>query len=152
MKIVLSSLLCLILIGFSSYSYAQSEWIIPNRTTILPAEVMLQLEVRDSNGNLVSYVESEQIIGFRYLELNSFFDNLNQTHKEFFIKDDKKYEILQWETSRDTFPARLAYSVHSILDIYQNEFIKLLVMRIDAYQTQPGDTLRTFWTVIRPAS
>jgi len=149
MKIVLFSLLCLILIGMTSYSYAK--WMSPDEATELP-EVMIQLVVRDSNGYLLSYMESEQIIGLDPLELNRFLDNQNETHKEFLIKDDKKYESQQWEVTNNVFDQRLAYSITRLLDAYENEFLPLLTMRHDSYQTQPGDTLRMFWTVIRPAS
>ena len=70
MKIVIFSLLCLILIGMTFYSYAQSQpqMIEPEKATELP-EVMLQLVLRDSNGILIAYVEAEQIIGIAPLEL-----------------------------------------------------------------------------------
>jgi len=48
MKIIIISLLCIFLIGISSYSFAQ--YTIPDSHTKVP-EVMLQLELRDSDGN-----------------------------------------------------------------------------------------------------
>ena len=149
MKIVLFSLFGVILIGITSYSYAQV--IVPEEDTELP-KVMLQLELRDSNGILVAYVEAEQIIGIRPLDLTRFLDNLNQSRKEFFIKDDKKYEIHQWEKANETYNEKLALSTTGLLDIYQNEFVKLVDVRHDSFQAQPGDTLRIWWTIIRPAS
>jgi len=149
MKIILFSLLCLILIGMISYSYAQ--YTIVDKNTKLP-EVMLQLELRDSNGGLIAYIESGQIIGISPLELNRFLDNQNQTRKEFLVIDDKKYESQQWEIKGDAYVSQLAYSGTRLLDIYQNEFETLLFMRHDSFQTQPGDTVRIFWTVIRPAN
>jgi len=93
MKIVLFSLLCLILIGITSYSYA--DFIViggTGKTEVVLPEVMCQLELRDSNGVLLTYIEAEQIIGIDPPRLAVFLDNQNQTNKEFFIKDDKKYE------------------------------------------------------------
>ena len=152
MKIVLFSLLCLIMIGMISYSYAQFTSVDTKNTELLLPEVLLQLELRDSNGGLLTYIESEQIIGIAPLELNIFLDNQNQTRKEFFIKDDKKYESQQWEIIGDTFDRKNAYSVTRLLDVHQNELVNLLQMRHDSYQTQPGDTTRIFWTIIRPVS
>jgi len=149
MKIVLFSLVCLILIGMTSYSYAQ--WTVVNSTTILP-DVLLQLELRDSNGNLVTYIESGQIIGIASLELNNFLDNQNQTHKEFFVKDDKKYETQHWEQRPDRFDIKNAYSETRLIDVVQNEFTILLDIRYDSFQSEPGDILRIFWTVTRPVS
>jgi len=149
MKIVLFSLLCLILIGMTSYSYA--EWTVVNGTTILP-EVLFQSELRDSNGSLIAYIETDQIVGIDPLLLNSFLDNQNQTHKEFFIKDDKKYESQQWEVTEDKFNQKLAYSTTRLIDIYRHDLVPLLIVLHDSFQTEPGDVLRIFWTVIRPVS
>ena len=149
MKIIYLSLLCLILIGMTSYSYAQLT--VVDKNTRLP-QVLLQIEVRDSNGSLIAYIEADQIIGISPLELNRFLDNLNNTRKEFLIKDDKKYESQQWEINTETFVEELAYSGTRLLDLYQNEYVTLLIVRHDSFQTQPGDTLRIFWTVIRPVS
>jgi len=150
MKIVLFSLLCLILIGIISYSYAQL--IDVHRDTKFVPEILLQLEVRDSNGILLTYLETEAINWFSPLGLNRFLDNQNQTRKEFFIKDDKKYESQQWEIKGDVFTIKSAYSSTRLLDLYQNEFDTLIVMNHDSYQTEPGDKSRIFWTVIRPVS
>jgi len=69
MKIILISLLWLFLIGISSYSYAQytevdSHFKVP--------EVILQLELRDSDGNFLTYIEAKQIIVIYPLEFNKF--------------------------------------------------------------------------------
>jgi len=149
MKIVLFALLCLFLIGMPSYSYAQ--FTVVNATTILP-EVMLQFVLRDSNGNLLVYIETEHVIGISPLELNRYLDKQTETDKEFFIKDDKKYESQQWTIASVTFDKKYAYSGTRLMDVYQNEFVTVLLMRHDSYQTQPGDTLSVFWTVIRPIS
>jgi len=151
MKIVLFSLLCLILIGMTSYSYAF--WINPpyENPELIP-KVMMQLELRDSNGNLQVYLEADQIIGVDLQKLNRFLDNLNQTSKEFLVIDDKKYESQQWKIASVQITEKHAYSGTRIVDVYQNEFITILIIRHDSYQTQPGDMLTIFWTVIRPAS
>jgi len=164
MKILLFSLLCLILIGMTSYSYAAEgdegdfmigdveKWIVPDRNTKIDIEVMLQLELRDSNGGLVAYIEADQIIGYAPLELNKWLDAQNQTRKEFFIKDDKKYESQRWEIKGDEYTEKLAYSLTRLIEVYQHELVTLVQIRHDSFQTQPGDTVRIYWTMIRPAS
>jgi len=148
-KTILISLLCLFLIGISSYSYAQ--YTVVDSHTKVP-EVMLQLELRDSNGGLIAYIESGQIIGISPLELNRFLDNQNQTSKEFLVIDDKKYESQQWEIKGDAYVSQLAYTGTRLLDIYQNEFVSLIVIRHDSFQSEPSDVIRVFWTIIRPVS
>ena len=150
MKIILFYLLCLILIGMTSYYYAQ--WITQFNDTMILPEVVFQSELRDSNGGLVAYIETDQIIGYAPLELKRWLDAQNQTRKEFFIKDDKKYELQQWEVKGDVYTQKLACAATRLLDLYQNEIATLVQMRHDSYQTQPGDTIRQFWTAIRPAS
>ena len=149
MKIVLFFLLSLILIGITSYSYA--EWVIVGKNTTLP-QVFVQMEVRDSNGGLLAYIETDQIIGLDPLALNRFLDNLNNTRKEFLIIDDKNYEVQQWEVSKGWSTSATAFSATKLLDIYQHEFITIILVRHDSFQVQPGDTARFFWTVIRPVS
>jgi len=152
MKIVLFSLLCLTLIGMISYSYAQFTMIESvDENTVVP-EVLLQLELRDSNGGLLAYFESDQILSISPIELNKFLDIQNQTIKEFFIKDDKKYESQKWEIRGDAFTLQSAYSITRLMDVQENELETLLQMRHDSFQTFPGDTSRLFWTIIRPAS
>jgi len=149
MKIVLFSLLFLIFIGMTSYSYAQ--FTIPDENTEL--QILLQLELRDNDGNLVAYIESNQLLGYRSFELDRFLDSIqNKTMNEYFTKDNKKYEIMQWEKIRISAANELAYSVTTLLDNYQNEYIILLSMRHDSFQTEYGDKIRTFWTIIRPVS
>jgi len=151
MKIVLFSLICLTLIGMISYSYSQLTVDIPNTNIKIP-EVLLQVELRDSNGNLVAYIESTQIIAISPSELNIFLDNTKLTHKEFFTKDGIKYEKQQWESGSETYDKKRVITQISILDITDKESVLLLQMRYDSAQIQPGDTVRNFWTIIRPAN
>ena len=147
MKIILISLLFLILVGITSYSYAQ--YTLVDSHTKVP-EVMLQLELRDSDGNFITYVEAKQIILIYPSELNEFLDN--QNYKEFLIKDGKAYEIIQWQGQTEKFDKKHAYSQFDLWIPEQNEFKSVLTVRHNSYQTQPGDTLTVYWTIIRPAS
>ena len=152
MKIVFFALLCLILIGITSYSYAQFTDIKRISEDIILPEVLLQLELRDIHGNLLAYMESDQIIGISPLELNKFLDNQNQTNKEFIMKDGQKFERHQWEIKGDKFLTKNALSSTRLLDLQENRLESLIVMRHDSYQTQPGDKSRVFWTVERPVN
>jgi len=147
MKIILISLLCLFLIGISSYSYAQ--YTVVDSHTNVP-EVMLQLVLRDSDGNFLTYIEAKQIIVIYPLELNEFLDK--QNHKEFLIKDDKTYEIIQWQGKTEKYGEQNVYSQSNLWAYQQDEFKSVLTVRHNSFQTQPGDTLTVYWTIIRPAS
>ena len=146
MKIIFLSLLCLILIGITSYSYAQYYMI--DSHTILP-EIMLQLELRDSDGNLRTYIESKKIIAFDQLMFNKFFEKQN---KEFLIKDGKAYEIIQFQGHTETFGRKHAMSLFILWGPEENTYKKVLAVAHNSYQVEPGDTLRVFWTIIRPVN
>jgi len=146
-KIILISLLCLVLIGITSYSYAQ--YTLVDSHTKVP-EVMLQLELRDSDENFITYIEAEQIILIYPLELNEFLDN--QNYKKFLIKDGKVYEMIQWQGQTEKFNKKHAFSQFDLWMPDQNGFNRVLTVRHNSYQTQPGDTLTVYWTIIRPAS
>ncbi len=146
MKIILISLLFLILIGITSYSYAQ--YTLVDSHTKVP-EVMLQLELRDSDGNFISYIEATQVIAIDPLKLNEFLDNKN--YKEFSIKDGKAYEKIQWQGQTEKLKKH-AYSQFDLWKSGQDGFERILTVRHNSYQTQHGDTLTVYWTIVRPAS
>jgi len=152
MKIVFFALLCLILIGITSYSYAQFTDVNKSSKGIILPEVLVQEELRDIHGNLFAYFESDQIISISPLELNKFLDNQNQTNKEFIMKDGQKYERHQWEIKGDKFKTKHAFSSTKLLDVQENTLVTLITMRHDSFQTQPGDKSRVFWTLERPAN
>lgn len=147
MKIIIIFLLCLFSIGIASSSYAQYTEVGPN--TKVP-EVLLQLELRDSDGNFLTYIEAEQIIVIYPLELNKFLDN--QNNKKFLIKDNKAHEIIQWKGKTETFDKQHAYSQYNLWNSDQSNLKSVLVVRHHSYQSQPGDTLTIYWTIIRSVS
>ena len=133
--------------GITSYSFAQFGPV--DNNTELP-EVMVQLILRDSNGTLISYTEGVTIQGISPIELNRFLDKIqNITVREVFFIDDNKYESQQWAHPTVNYDTKMAHSTTRLSDIHQNEFVSLLDIRHDSFQTQPGDTVRPFWTIIR---
>jgi len=148
MRIIFVSLLCLIVIGITSYSYAQ--WTVSDELDKIPEIILLQLELRDSDGNLITYIEAEQIIGIDSLGLNEFLDN--EKYKKFLIKDGKAYEVIHWKGVKEKFSKKHAFSGFELRIPDQNTFKHVLTMRHNSYQTQIGDMLTVYWTVIRPAS
>ena len=133
-------------------SWFQSQIKAPHDVSTELPVIMLQLVLRDSNGILVTYVEAEQIIGIAPAELDRFLDKLNLTKNEFFMKDDTKYEILQWEKEIESYAETLIFSGSRLIDIHHNEYLLVLSIRHDSFTGHPGDTLRVFYTITRPAS
>ena len=147
MKIILTILFGLIAIGVTSYSYGQ--YTVVDSDTVLP-EVMLQLELRNASGGLVTYIEATQIIAIYPNELNSFLDKIN--YKEFLIKDGKAFEKIQWQGRTEKFEKQHAFSQFNLWDTSFDEPLALLTVRHHSYQTQPDDTITVYWTIIRPAN
>ena len=145
MKIILISLLLLFLIGISSYSYAQ--YTADDRPDVKVPKILLQLELRNSDGNLITYIETEQITQIYPLKLNKFLDN--QNHKELLIKDGKAYEKIQWQGRTEKFDKRHAMSMFQLFAPGKE---LVLLVNHNSYQVQPEDTIRVFWTIIRPAN
>ena len=149
MKIILISLFCLFLIGITSYSYAQYYAYVSAGTKV--PEVMLQLVMRDSEGNLITYIEAEQILEFYPDRLKKFLDNLN--YKEFLIKDGKAYEKFHWQGNTENFDKQHVWNQFNLWTTDQSGTpVVVLVVRHNGYQSQPGDTILVYWTVVRPAS
>jgi len=134
------------LIGITSYSYAQ--YTLVDSHTKVP-EVMLQLELRDSDGNLLTYIESKKIVAIDQLRFNKYFE---KQYKEFLIKDGKAYEIVQFQAPTETFGRKHAMSLYVLWEQEQDTYKQVLAVAHNSYQTEPGDTLRIFWTIIRPVN
>ena len=142
MKIILISLLLLFLIGISSYSYAQYTEV--DAHTKLP-KILLQIELRDSDGNLVTYIETEQITRMHYYPLIEYLDN--KKNKEFLIIDGKAYEKIQWQGRTEKFNKKFTYSM---FQLWAPGKELVLLVNHNSYQVQPGDRVKIFWTIIRP--
>lgn len=139
--------LILILIGFTN-SYAQPT---TDDSKIKNPEILLQLILRNSDGILITYIETDEIRKVHPLELNEFLDN--HTQKEIIVKEGEKYEIIQWQEETENLDKKIAYSLFYLLTSDQDGFPKeLVVVGHNSFQIQPGDTLTVYWTIIRLAN
>ena len=130
--------------GITSYSFSQFGLV--DNNTELP-EVMVQLILRDSNGTLISYTEGVTIQGIGHFELNRYLDKVQDlTVREVFFIDDNKYESQQFQHPSVIYDTKMA---HSTTRLYDDNQYALLDVRHDSFQTQPGDTVRPLWTIIR---
>jgi len=112
-------------------------------------KVLLQLQVRNSDDQLVAYVEGTKILRINENLLNEHLDSLSS--KKTITLDGKIYELFQWQGRTETFTrthsmAMFILKILSIDDEYQNA----LLINHDAYQIEPGDKILVYWTVFRP--
>jgi hypothetical protein len=108
-------------------------------------QLLLQIQVRDSDGNLVTYIEGKPKI----FDLDRFVQWLeSKSQKNIMVKNDKKYEVRHISFE----------STFSQMNTMGGYFVKLPINgRIDnaihmdhgSYHTRPGDTLTANLTFIR---
>ena len=141
MRILISLLIFILILGFNlvNDSYGQQE-IAPSEDPSLP-KVSLQLELRNSEGQLVTYIEPTTMYIINIYMVHEFLDTKNKTIIE---KDGKMFELIQYEqTARFSTIKQIAtYAM-----IYEE--MNVLLFRHDGYLTSPGDTLEVSWKIIR---
>lgn len=113
-------------------------------------EVLLQLVLRDKNGNLLAYVETTEKLRLRPAFFYTFL--MEQGNKNYVMIDNKPFEVIHWPGNES--PARKShYSmamyvlIHKVPDFGRQN---LVVMNHEAYQVQPGDRLEVYWTAYLP--
>lgn len=111
-------------------------------------KVLLQLQHRDSDGKLISYVEATKIVFIKPDKLNEFLDKL--PNKKIIQKNGKPFELISWIGPDEKFNRIHSYSGYELRVLPVNgRYQTVLMMLHDAYQTMPGDTASVRWTVMR---
>jgi len=113
-------------------------------------QVLLQLVLRNKEGQLLAYVETEEKRGIRPWYLDRYLDKV--TDNKIIFKDGKRYELIQFEKYEP--PARKSkYSMAMYVLMgpgAPGTNAALLWMNHDAYQVEPGDKLKVYYTIYRP--
>jgi len=143
-KLLLGITIALVLMVSSSNSYAQT----PQNNMA----IHVQIKVENSDGALVSYLETSRVIITDYASLNSLLDtNAPILHKKIISIGDQKYELIK---ATDVL-------IHSSPTIVSQNFISamgknsqelLALADHDGYPVVKGDKVTTYWTILRPAS
>ena len=144
MKLLLGVIMVSVLMISFSNSYAQT---LQNNIAI-----HVQIKVENSDGALVSYLETDKVIITDYANLNALLDtNAPVLHKKIVTLGDQKYELIK---ATDVL-------VHSSPTIVSENFISansansqeiLALADHDGYPVVKGDKVTTYWTILRPAS
>jgi len=107
-------------------------------------EVSVQLVLRNSDGQLVAYLEPTLMYIVNIWGFHSYLDNLEYAEKTIITKDGKNLEMIKF-VEYIPFTGSGQYSSYGVVvGNYQP-----LLFRHDGYLTQPGDELFTFWKVVR---
>jgi hypothetical protein len=112
-------------------------------------QVLLQLVVRNSDGILVSYVETNQITGIDPQVLNQFLQTID--NKSIMTIDGKKYEVIHWQGRTERMVKSHAMTGFVLYVPVGNSYQTALEVLHNSYQVEDGDTIAVYWTVVRPA-
>ncbi len=114
-----------------------------------PPDVLLQIILRDSDGNLLAYTETKENMAFRPLYLMSYLDDI--PNKKIIIKEGKQVELIQFERPEPTVQKSHFTAMYVLMAWVdeENKVLPLLWMNHEAFQVDPGDTMKVYWTFIR---
>jgi len=136
-------ILSLLVVAFVCTPYASAAvWRpYPQEDPSLPV-IQLQLVLRDSNGNLLAYIEPTTLYIASVPLTHQFLDTKNGTK---FTKDGKTFEEFEYG-HREKFSGDVRQ-----IATYQQGFSgkPILIFRHDGYLASPGDTLDINWKIIR---
>ncbi|HXV38433.1 MAG TPA: hypothetical protein VD699_02515 [Nitrosopumilaceae archaeon] len=105
-------------------------------------EVSLQLLVRNSEGQLVAYIEPSEMYIRNLAKTHEFLDGIK--NKTTIIKDEKSYELIQFKKV-ETYKRSGQLATYGIN--YKGDFV--LLFRHDGYIIQPNDKLTIHWKILR---
>ena len=110
--------------------------------------IIIQMQIRDSSGHLVGYIETDRITVQNLDELSLILDEMstNLENTKIMIIDDKKYQIIVVEDyAKHPFDAFLSISHIT------NRGESIAYVNYDGFQIRADDVVITTWTMIRPA-
>ena len=144
MKLLLGVIMVSVLMVSFTNSYAQ----IPQNNIA----IHVQVKVENSDGALVSYLETSRVIVTDYAGLKELLDtNSPILHKKIISIGDQKYELVK----------ATGVLVHSSPTIISENFISadssnshelIAIAEHDGYPVVKGDKVTTYWTILRPVS
>jgi len=114
--------------------------------------IHVQIKVENSDGALVSYLETDKVIITDYANLNALLDtNMPILHKKIISVGDQKYELIK-ATDVLVHSSPTIVSENFISEMDNNSRDILALADHDGYPVVKGDKVTTYWTMLRPAS
>ena len=110
--------------------------------------IIVQIQIRDPNQNLVGYIETDRITVQNLDELSKILDDMstNPQNTKIIIIDDKKYQVIVVEDdAKHLFDASLSISHIT------NDGESVVYVNYNGFQIRAGDSVFTTWTMVRPA-
>ncbi len=144
--IILASLFFLVIISLTNYSQAY-------QTDIKDGLfIFVQTTVRNSDGQLITYLESSKFTDLNLELLGSFLDyEASRGNDPIVTINGEEYQVIRRVQSK-TFPSDDLVASTILSDTVDGKLSMLARFAHDGYPVSPGDTLESMWTFIRPAS
>ena len=130
--------------AFSSEAFAQTSQPVDDIFFIF-----VQVTVRNSDGDLVTYMESNKLFGVDKKIINDSFDHFSSDIKiPIFELNDTKFQVLIIQTTTE-FDSNTMYAnayYHVTID---EQTYSAARFNFDAFLTSPGDEATAVWTIAR---
>ncbi len=145
-EIILASLFFLVIISLTNYSQAY-------QTDIEDGNfIFVQTTVRNSDGQLIVYLESSKFTDLNLELLGSFLDyEASRGNDPIVTINGEVYQVIRRVQSK-TFPSEDLVASTILSDTADGKLSMIARFAHDGYPVSPGDTLESMWTFIRPAS
>ena len=140
MKILIFLLIFVVGVTLVGESYAQREAASQEDPSLY--EVTLQLQLRNSEGQLVTYIEPTTMYILNIKMIHEFLDT--KENKKIIEEDGETFEVIKYE---QIFRFDGTRQMATVGMVYKDTFV--LLFRHDGYVTSPGDTLDAFWKITR---
>ena len=144
--IILASLFFLVIISLTNYTQAYQTEI--NEGLL----IFVQSTIRNSDGQLVTYLESSKFTNLNLELLGPFLDfEASRANDPTVTINEKEYQVIRRVQSK-TFPRDDLVASTILSDTIDGKLTMLARFAHDGYPVSQGDTLESMWTFIRPAS
>ena len=144
--IILASLFFLVIISLTNYTQAYQTDIGDSLF------IFVQTTIRNSDGQLVTYLESSKFTDLNLKLLGPFLDfETARANDPTVTINEKEYQVIRRVQSK-TFPSEDLVASTILSDTIDGKLTMLVRFAHDGYPVSEGDTLESMWTFIRPAS
>ena len=145
-KIILAGLFFLIIISLTNYTQAFQTEIGDDLF------IFVQTTIRNSDGQLVTYLESSKFTDINLKLFGPFLDaEAARGNDPIVTINGEEYQVIRRVQSK-TFPRDDLVASTLLSDIVDGKLTMLARFAHDGYPVSEGDTLQSMWTFIRPAS
>jgi hypothetical protein len=114
--------------------------------------IFVQTTVRDSDGQLVAYLESSKFTDLNLKLLGPFLDfEASRGNDPIVTIDGEEYQVIRRVQSK-TFTSEDLVASTILSDTVDGNLVMLARFAHDGYPVSSGDTLESMWTFVRPVS